>query len=155
MSLFLHSKPGFSGSGSLVRPTGPMRSVERASRPHGTSAMGSPRILQFSPARFGLYHFLRFYRSWSFSKCFGKKVHWERFTLCSLLGWQECGTGSMDLTSAAVQGDTCTVTQSIILLEAGWDRTKRLERKKAMRMWTWIGWPYLISMLYISHLMYN
>ena len=40
-------------------------------------------------------------------------MRWERFTLCSLLGLQECGTGGMDLTSAAVQGDTCSVTQSI------------------------------------------
>ena len=96
-----------------------MRSVGMASRPHGTSAMGSPRILQFSPSSFGLYHFLRFYRSWCFSKCFGSEVHWERFTLCSLLGLQERGTGSMDPTSAAVQEDTCTATQSIILLEAG------------------------------------
>ena len=36
----------------------------------------------------------------------------------------------MDPTSAAVQEDTCIVTQSIILLEAGWDHTKRLEMEK-------------------------
>ena len=154
MSLFLLSKLGFSGSGSLARPTGQMRSAGTAFRQHGINAMGSPRILQFSPSRFGLYHFPRFYGLWSFSECFGIEVHWERFNLCSLLSSQECRTGCTDPTSAAVQGDTCTAFQSTILRGAGWDRTRRLERKKAMRMWTWIGWPYLISMLYISHLMY-
>ena len=41
-------KAWFSGSGSLARPTGLMRSAVKASRRHGTNAMGSPRILHFS-----------------------------------------------------------------------------------------------------------
>ena len=112
-------KLGFSGSGSLVRPTGQMRSAVKASRQHGTNAMGSPRILHFSPSRFGLYHFPRFSGLWSFSECFGIEVHWERFNLCSLLSLQECGTGCTDPTSAAVQETTCTAFQSTILRGAG------------------------------------
>ena len=112
-------KVGFSGSGSLARPTGQMRSAGTAFRQHGINAMGSPRILQFSPSRFGLYHFPRFYGLWSFSECFGIEVHWERFNLCSLLSSQECRTGCTDPTSAAVQGDTCTAFQSTILRGAG------------------------------------
>lgn len=115
MSLFLHSKPGFSGSGSLVIKANWSDEISR----EGLQATW--HVCHGFTTHFAVrpYHFLRFYGLRSFSKCFGVEVHWDRFNLCSLLGQQESGTGCTSLTSAAVQGDTCTAYQSAILLEAG------------------------------------
>ena len=55
---------------------------------------------------------------------------------------------------APKQETTCTAFQSTILRGAGWDHTKRLERKKLCGCEPEQSEPFLVSMLYISQLMY-